>query len=133
MSLLSAKIHLALGTILKCVFLFLRDRYIVYSMCRYLLIEAPGGLDTIKEEHYETDFVFGFIQAMDSEKDPRNLLVCFECLRVICQNLQLGPFVEETFEVFSCYFPIDFTPVSPWFRFNNFYSLGVLSVRPILG
>lgn len=88
-------------------------------MCRYLLVEVATGLATIKDEHYETDFVFGFIQAMDGEKDPRNLLVCFECLRVICQNLQLGPFVEETFEVFSCYFPIDFTPVNRTIRLGD--------------
>lgn len=43
--------------------------------------------------------------------DPRNLMICFECLRLMCQELKLGPFVEETFEIFACYFPIDFTPV----------------------
>lgn len=26
--------------------------------------------------------------------------------------LSAGPFVEELFEVTSCYFPVDFTPVS---------------------
>ncbi len=44
------------------------------------------------------------------EKDPRNLLVCFDCIRLTCEKLSLGPFVEETFEVFACYFPIDFNP-----------------------
>ena len=66
----------------------------------------------MRKQNYDTDFVYGYIQAMDSEKDPRNLLVCFEIIRLMCQQLNLGPFVEETFEVFACYFPIDFTPVS---------------------
>lgn len=56
------------------------------------------------------DFVFGFIQSMDTEKDPRNLLMAFHCARTIILNFSLGPFVEEMFEVTSCYFPIDFTP-----------------------
>ena len=63
---------------------------------------------------------------MDGEKDPRNLYVCFECINLICQKLNLGPFIEETFEIFACYFPIDFTPVCLLyilliFEFSNFF------------
>ncbi|KAM3913040.1 MMS19 nucleotide excision repair protein homolog [Leptodactylus fuscus] len=57
------------------------------------------------------DFTFGFIQVMDGEKDPRNLLVAFQIVQnIITKNYALGPFVEELFEVTSCYFPIDFNP-----------------------
>ena len=58
----------------------------------------------------EADFVLGFIQSMDGEKDPRNLLVCFQNIQQIVSNLQFEAFVEDLFEVTSCYFPIDFTP-----------------------
>jgi len=56
--------------------------------------------------------VYGFLQAMDAEKDPRNLVIAFTCARIVIQNFPLGVFVEEMFEVVSCYFPIDFSPVS---------------------
>ena len=36
------------------------------------------------------DFVIGFIQQMDAEKDPRNLLICFNCAQFICSNFSLG-------------------------------------------
>lgn len=49
---------------------------------------------------------------MDAEKDPRNLVIAFTCARIVIQNFPLGVFVEEMFEVVSCYFPIDFSPVS---------------------
>ena len=58
------------------------------------------------------DFTFGFIQAVDQERDPRNLLIIFSCIPVIANFIKIEPFVEEFFEVFSCYFPIDFTVVS---------------------
>lgn len=87
------------------------DRFTVYDMCKFVL-SSPRLVQQIKTEKYETDFVYGFIQSMDGEKDPRNLLICFECIRLICSQMNLGPFVDETFEVFACYFPIDFTPVS---------------------
>jgi DNA repair/transcription protein MET18/MMS19 len=86
------------------------DRLLIYNVCLFILSDEQR-VEIIKNEKYETDFIFGFLQAMDSEKDPRNLLVCFECLRLIGERLNLGPFVEETFEIFACYFPIDFTPV----------------------
>ena len=39
------------------------------------------------------DFVCGFIQMMDGEKDPLNLLLAFQSVRIIAQNLQLGTYV----------------------------------------
>jgi DNA repair/transcription protein MET18/MMS19 len=57
------------------------------------------------------DFVLGFIQAMDGEKDPRNLLIAYRCVVLIATYCDLGVFTEELFEVISCYFPIEFNPV----------------------
>ncbi|XP_061823362.1 MMS19 nucleotide excision repair protein homolog isoform X2 [Nerophis lumbriciformis] len=57
------------------------------------------------------DFVFGFVQSMDGERDPRNLLLAFQIAKNIIQRgYDLGKFTEEMFEVTSCYFPIDFSP-----------------------
>ncbi|KAM4668901.1 MMS19 nucleotide excision repair protein homolog isoform 1-T1 [Amazona ochrocephala] len=82
------------------------DRHTVYSI-------ITNFMGTREEElkGLGADFTFGFIQVMDGEKDPRNLLVAFQIVRdLIAKNYALGPFVEELFEVTSCYFPIDFTP-----------------------
>lgn len=49
------------------------DRMIVFNMCQFVLNFDPLVTQII-EEKYATDFVYGFIQAMDGEKDPRNLL-----------------------------------------------------------
>lgn len=56
------------------------------------------------------DFVLGFIQSMDGEKDPRNLLVCFQNVQEVISKLSFEVFAEDLFEVTSCYFPIDFSP-----------------------
>lgn len=58
-----------------------------------------------------SDFIFGLIQAADQERDPRNLLIVFSLFPIVSRYFKLEPFAEELFEVFSCYFPIDFTPV----------------------
>uniref|UniRef100_A0A8D3DLN8 MMS19 nucleotide excision repair protein n=1 Tax=Scophthalmus maximus TaxID=52904 RepID=A0A8D3DLN8_SCOMX len=57
------------------------------------------------------DFVFGFVQSMDGERDPRNLLLAFQIAKnIVHRGYDLGKFTEELFEVTSCYFPIDFSP-----------------------
>jgi DNA repair/transcription protein MET18/MMS19 len=86
------------------------DRNLIFNILKFVLTEQRV-VDLIKSDRFETDFVYSVIQAIDGEKDPRNLLVSFESLRLMCQQLNLGPFVEETFDVFACYFPIDFNPV----------------------
>ncbi|NXY49739.1 MMS19 protein, partial [Ceuthmochares aereus] len=82
------------------------DRHTVYSIINNFMGTREEELKGLG-----ADFTFGFIQVMDGEKDPRNLLVAFQIVRdLIAKNYTLGPFVEELFEVTSCYFPIDFTP-----------------------
>ncbi|XP_009082471.1 PREDICTED: MMS19 nucleotide excision repair protein homolog [Acanthisitta chloris] len=82
------------------------DRHTVYSIITNFMSTREEELKGLG-----ADFTFGFIQVMDGEKDPRNLLVAFQIVRdLIAKNYALGPFVEELFEVTSCYFPIDFTP-----------------------
>ncbi|XP_036871682.2 MMS19 nucleotide excision repair protein homolog isoform X2 [Manis javanica] len=82
------------------------DRHTVYSIITNFMRTREEELKGLG-----ADFTFGFIQVMDGEKDPRNLLVAFCIVHdLISRDYSLGPFVEELFEVTSCYFPIDFTP-----------------------
>ncbi|XP_045437918.1 MMS19 nucleotide excision repair protein homolog isoform X6 [Pipistrellus kuhlii] len=82
------------------------DRHTVYSIITNFMRTREEELKGLG-----ADFTFGFIQVMDGEKDPRNLLVAFRIVHdLISRDYNLGPFVEELFEVTSCYFPIDFTP-----------------------
>uniref|UniRef100_A0A803Y1S8 MMS19 nucleotide excision repair protein n=1 Tax=Meleagris gallopavo TaxID=9103 RepID=A0A803Y1S8_MELGA len=100
-------------SVLKAIFqevhvqsLLQQDRYTVYSIITNFMATREEELKGLG-----ADFTFGFIQVMDGEKDPRNLMVAFQIVRdLIVRNYALGPFVEELFEVTSCYFPIDFTP-----------------------
>uniref|UniRef100_U3K194 MMS19 nucleotide excision repair protein n=2 Tax=Ficedula albicollis TaxID=59894 RepID=U3K194_FICAL len=82
------------------------DRHTVYSIITNFMSTREEELKGLG-----ANFTFGFIQVMDGEKDPRNLLVAFQIVHdLIAKDYALGPFVEELFEVTSCYFPVDFTP-----------------------
>ncbi|XP_020667711.3 MMS19 nucleotide excision repair protein homolog [Pogona vitticeps] len=82
------------------------DRHTVYSIIMNFMSNRETELKSLG-----ADFTFGFIQVMDGEKDPRNLLIAFQIVQdIIVKGYALGPFTEELFEVTSCYFPIDFTP-----------------------
>ncbi|XP_029933070.1 MMS19 nucleotide excision repair protein homolog isoform X2 [Myripristis murdjan] len=86
--------------------LMLAERSCVYNMLINLMESREAELKSLG-----ADFVFGFVQSMDGEKDPRNLLLAFQIARnIIYGGYDLGKFAEELFEVTSCYFPIDFTP-----------------------
>ncbi|KAM4525603.1 MMS19 nucleotide excision repair protein homolog [Odontesthes bonariensis] len=86
--------------------LMLAERACVYNMLINLMESREAELKGLG-----TDFVFGFVQSMDGERDPRNLLLAFQIAKnIILRGYDLGKFTEELFEVTSCYFPIDFTP-----------------------
>uniref|UniRef100_A0A8C1M0J4 MMS19 nucleotide excision repair protein n=1 Tax=Cyprinus carpio TaxID=7962 RepID=A0A8C1M0J4_CYPCA len=100
-------------SVLKSIFqdihvqsLMLAERSCVYNILISLMESKEEELKGLG-----ADFIFGFVQSVDGERDPRNLLLAFQVARNIIQRgYDLGKFVEELFEVMSCYFPIDFSP-----------------------
>ena len=46
-------------------------------------------------EQMGSDFVCNFIQSMDGERDPRNLVLCFQCLQCMVKYLDIGKFDNE--------------------------------------
>ncbi|XP_067224909.1 MMS19 nucleotide excision repair protein homolog [Chanodichthys erythropterus] len=86
--------------------LMLAERSCVYNILISLMESREEELKGLG-----ADFTFGFVQSVDGERDPRNLLLAFQVARnIIHRGYDLGKFVEELFEVTSCYFPIDFSP-----------------------
>ncbi|KAJ4925904.1 hypothetical protein JOQ06_008090 [Pogonophryne albipinna] len=86
--------------------LMLTERAYVYNMLINLMAIREAELKGLG-----ADFVFGFVQSMDGERDPRNLLLAFQIAKgIVLRGYDLGKFTEELFEVTSCYFPIDFSP-----------------------
>lgn len=57
-----------------------------------------------------SDFVYGVINTMDGERDPRILLTLYEFLPTFLATFPLGHLADDMFEVIACYFPIDFNP-----------------------
>ena len=43
-----------------------------------------------------SDFVCNFIQSMDGERDPRNLVICFQCLQYMTKHLDIGKITNES-------------------------------------
>ncbi|XP_014853446.1 PREDICTED: MMS19 nucleotide excision repair protein homolog isoform X1 [Poecilia mexicana] len=86
--------------------LMLAERACVYNVLINLMESREDELKGLG-----ADFVFGFVQSMDGERDPRNLLLAFQIARnIVLRGYSMGKFTEELFEVTSCYFPIDFSP-----------------------
>ncbi|XP_050318222.1 MMS19 nucleotide excision repair protein [Bactrocera neohumeralis] len=56
------------------------------------------------------DFMYGLINSIDGEHDPRNLDFVFTFMPDLIKHFSLLHLAEEMFEIFACYFPIDFTP-----------------------
>ncbi|CAG8738736.1 10758_t:CDS:10, partial [Dentiscutata erythropus] len=88
----------------------------VQSLQQIVRHEVLQILDILLHHHLHAlkqlgpEFVLGYIQSMDGEKDPRNLLLAFSSIKLIIQEFDILPHVESLFEVTFCYFPITFKP-----------------------
>lgn len=50
------------------------------------------------------------INAIEGERDPRNLIIIFTFIPKLLKLFKLDGLKEEMFDVLACYFPIDFNP-----------------------
>ncbi|KAF9575723.1 Leukotriene A-4 hydrolase [Mortierella alpina] len=80
-------------------------RYYAFSFFDTVITHHAASLQEISLE-----FVSGFVQAFDGEKDPRNLMLAFSSIRGIIREFDIAPHIEDLFEVTFCYFPITFSP-----------------------
>ena len=81
------------------------DRANIFSLIQYLADKYQPEFEAMG-----ADFIYGVIQAVEGERDPRNLVFLFEYMPRFISTYSLRHLTEEMFEVFSCYFPIDFHP-----------------------
>lgn len=81
------------------------DREIFYEIIEFCSRTYMNRLTSTKDE-----FLQGMIAALEGERDPRNLLRIFTFMPKVMELYPLGHWTEEMFEVFACYFPVDFHP-----------------------
>ncbi|XP_017081741.2 MMS19 nucleotide excision repair protein homolog [Drosophila eugracilis] len=81
------------------------DRTKLFNIFQYLTINFKDELQTMAG-----DFVYGLINSIDGERDPRNLDIIFSFMPEFLSTYPLLHLAEEMFEIFACYFPIDFNP-----------------------
>jgi len=78
----------------------------------YLIAKVCGELQFASVQESGPDFLYGLISAMEGETDPQNLLLIFSYLPSLLQKMAIDHLTSDIFEVFSTYFPVDFTTVS---------------------
>lgn len=83
------------------------ERENIYNIIKTL---AARFKDDLKKQG--PDFIKGVIGAIEGERDPRNLMFIFTYMPNFIETFPLGILSEEMFEVFECYFPIDFHPTN---------------------
>ncbi|KAH8330815.1 hypothetical protein KR067_007701 [Drosophila pandora] len=81
------------------------DRTKLFNIFKYLTLNFKKELQTMAG-----DFVYGLINSIDGERDPRNLEIIFSFMPEFMATYELLHLAEEMFEIFACYFPIDFNP-----------------------
>ncbi|XP_061393039.1 MMS19 nucleotide excision repair protein [Musca vetustissima] len=81
------------------------DRFRLFQIFKYISERYVEDLKAMSG-----DFIYGIINSLDGERDPRNLDFIFTFMPNFIQTYPLLHLSEEMFEVFACYFPIDFNP-----------------------
>ncbi|KAG1093339.1 hypothetical protein G6F42_018986 [Rhizopus arrhizus] len=68
-------------------------RHLAFKVFENLINRHANALKSINNE-----FVYGFTQELDGEKDPRNLMSAFQIMTSIVRNFDISAHVEDIFE-----------------------------------
>ena len=98
---------LLLGEI-HCQSLTVRDRARILELVEASLLSGDRLGPLRDSVDLSGQFVHGFLQCAEGETNPGNLSVLFRCWPVLLEHFDCAIFLEDIFEVLSCYFPIDF-------------------------
>ncbi|KAF8489304.1 ARM repeat-containing protein [Gautieria morchelliformis] len=80
-------------------------RFLVFTIVDNMLAHHREAMKVLGNE-----FLRGYIELADGEKDPRNLLLAFSIARVILIEFDISNHVDDLFNITFCYFPISFRP-----------------------
>jgi DNA repair/transcription protein MET18/MMS19 len=75
-----------------------------------LILSTPIYLASLKT-CFGGEFIFNYIALTENEKDPRNLVVAFSNITLICKGFDdsvIESYAEDLFDTFFCYFPVTF-------------------------
>ncbi|TMW63550.1 hypothetical protein Poli38472_002491 [Pythium oligandrum] len=87
-----------------------------YSLMQLALGEPSVVRLLVEQDELGLAFAQVFLNSMEGEKDPRNLLLCLQIARELMSTLASvfekhdTAILQQYFDVVSCYFPITFTP-----------------------
>ena len=62
------------------------------------------------------EFVLGYVQLVDGERDPRNLLLVFNSVLVIVRNLHFGIYVGAVLRCVDIYMGFSYNLQTLWWR-----------------
>eukprot|EP01135_Chromosphaera_perkinsii_P001210 Nk52_evm9s162 gene=Nk52_evmTU9s162 len=81
------------------------NRRMLYQIILNLTKAYPEEIKALNN-----DFPFHYIECMQGESKPKNLIIVFDTLKFIFDNFKVEEFSDEIFSVTSCYFPVSFNP-----------------------
>ncbi|KAI9292152.1 ARM repeat-containing protein [Neoconidiobolus thromboides FSU 785] len=96
--------------LLKNLFKYIHVQELNQSLrleCFYILDRVIKDFPTIPNS-MQDEFFKGLIEAVDGEKDPRNLIIVFNLVKHVITNYNIGKFSKDFFDITFCYFPITF-------------------------
>lgn len=79
------------------------NRHAIFKFVQEYLRNATQFIQEDYELFYET-----FLNAIENEKDPRNLMIIFDTINSMKEFPMSTSYIEEFFESIFCYFPITF-------------------------
>ncbi|KAI0773303.1 ARM repeat-containing protein [Trametes elegans] len=81
------------------------QRFTVFTIVDNLVARHREALKALGDE-----FLRGYINLAEGEKDPRNLMLAFAIDRVLLIEFDVQKYIEDFFNITFCYFPITFRP-----------------------